>query len=151
MKQAKPVRMIGVNQEITERKRIERERARLITILEETMDFVGTAAPNGQVIYLNRTARGILGLSPNEDMSLISIRDFHPEWAWRILEKEGIPQAIEHGAWYGETALLRNDGTEFFVSQIVMSHKSTNGQVEYLSTVARDVNRTQTDGAGAAG
>ncbi len=56
-----------------------------------------------------------------------------------IMEQEGIPTAIENGLWEGETALLGPDGIEIPVSQVIMSHKSPDGDLEYLSTIMRDI------------
>ncbi len=125
--------------DITERKRAEAERARLIDILEATSDFVSTSTPDGELTYLNRAGRRMLGWPEDEAFDGREIPDVHPDWAFHIVKNEGIPAAIEHGTWEGETALLRSDGTEIPVSQVIMAHKSPAGQVEYLSTIIRDI------------
>jgi PAS domain S-box-containing protein len=69
----------------------------------------------------------------------MNIPEFHPEWAaYRILH-EGIPAAIREGVWQGETALLSRDGREIPISQVIIAHRNGHGEVDYLSTVARDI------------
>lgn len=125
--------------EVEERKRIERKQARLVAIIEATPDFVGTADINGQPIYFNRAAMKILGLVPNQAVPAMHLQDTHPAWAARRVMEEGIPHAIEHGTWSGETALLRKDGTEIPVLQSIVAHKGEDGKVSYLSTIMRDI------------
>jgi PAS domain S-box-containing protein len=66
------------------------------------------------------------------------IRDYHPEWAVRKVIEEGVPQAIAEGSWQGETALL-GDGREIPISQVIIAHRTKDGKLAYLSTVARDI------------
>ena len=65
--------------------------------------------------------------------------DRHPEWARAELEKEGLPTAARDGVWSGEIALLGPDGREIPISQVTLAHKSASGDVEFFSTVARDI------------
>jgi signal transduction histidine kinase len=52
---------------------------------------------------------------------------------------EGIPTALQTGLWNAETAFLSRDGTDIPISQVILSHKGPDGEVEFLSTVARDI------------
>ena len=125
--------------EIVERKRIEKEQARLVAIIEATPDMVATSDPNGHVLYYNRAGLRMLGFEPGLDVSTVRLLDTHPEWAAKLVAETGIPHAIEHGTWSGETALLRRDGREIPISQVIIAHKGSDGSVEYLSTIARDI------------
>jgi PAS domain S-box-containing protein len=140
----KVVGHVGINQEVTERKRVEAERARLIDILEATSDFVSTATPDGRLSYLNRAGKRMLGWPEDETFTGRHIPDAHPDWAYHLVETKGIPAAIAHSVWEGETALLRSDGAEVPVSQAIMAHKSPAGEVEYLSTIIRDISERKT-------
>jgi diguanylate cyclase (GGDEF)-like protein/PAS domain S-box-containing protein len=132
-------RTAKLSAEIAERIRIEQEQARLVAIIEATPDFVGTADLDGHLIFLNRAGLRMLGFEPGQDLSAARIAETHPEWAAKLVLEEGIPHAIEHGTWSGETALLRRDGREIPVSQVVIAHRGESGTVEYLSTIARDI------------
>jgi len=122
-----------------ERRHIEREQARLVAIIEATPDMVATGDPDGHVLYYNRAGLHMLGFEPGLDLSTVRFLDTHPEWAAKLVAETGIPHAIEHGTWSGETALLRRDGREIPISQVIIAHKGPDGSVEYLSTIARDI------------
>ena len=129
----------SLQQREAERQRAAATQARLTAILEATTDFVATADPEGQVLYCNRAGRRMLGLGDEEDVTGVRIGDTHPAWAAAIVWTEGIPAALRAGVWSGETAFLSRDGREIPVSQVILAHLSRSGQVEYLSTIARDI------------
>ena len=135
----RPLAILEINNDITERKQAEADRTRLIAILEATTDFVGMADVRGNTTYLNRAGRKLLGIDEGEDLAVTSISNYSPpQVATRIFD-EGIPAAMQDGTWSGETALLHRDGGEIPVSQVIIAHKTTDGTVEYLSTIARDI------------
>jgi len=128
-----------LQREIEDRKRAEAERTRLIAILESTSDMVSMATPDGTMAYINKAGRNLLGWADDEDLSERKIVDCHPEDMANTIVKEGLAIAAKTGVWAGETALLREDGTETPASQVVMAHKSPDGEVEYFSTIIRDI------------
>ena len=133
------IQMVGTVQDITEYKRADELRSRLIAIMEATSDFVAMADIHGNVLYYNKAARRILGIGEDEDIRGIRIPDTHPEWATKVVLEKGIPAAIRDGIWSGETVFLRRDGAEIPVSQVIIAHKDVKGAVNYLSTIARDI------------
>ncbi|XSG84570.1 MAG: EAL domain-containing protein [Methylohalobius sp. ZOD2] len=135
----RPLLAIGTVRDITEKKETKAAQHRLLAILEATPDFVSIASPQGKVLYYNHSARQLLGIDPEKDIDTIRIPDTHPEWAAHKVLEIGLPTAMREGTWEGETALLSRDGKEIPVSQIIIAHRDSNGQVEYLSTVARDI------------
>lgn len=142
----KVVAISGIARDITERKKKDQEQKRLVAILEATSDFVATADTHGRVLYYNRAAREMLGIGEYEDISNITVPETHPEWATRIILNEGIPTAAREGMWSGETAFLNREGKEIAVWQVIIAHKSFAGEVEYYSTIARDISiRKQTE------
>jgi PAS domain S-box-containing protein len=128
-----------LQQRETERQRAAATQARLTSILEATTDFVATADPEGKVLYFNRAARRMLGIGEQEDIAGIRIPDTHPAWASTVVLTVGIPAALQDGVWSGETAFLSRDGREIPVSQVILTQSSPSGQIEYLSTIARDI------------
>jgi PAS domain S-box-containing protein len=129
----------ALQREISERERAEAAHARLTAILEATPDIVISANPNGTAFYLNHAGRQVLGLTNDKDISGLKTLDFHPEWAREIISKVGSPSAFKNGSWAGETAILNRDGQEVHVSQVLIAHKNSEGGLEYLSTVMRDM------------
>jgi PAS domain S-box-containing protein len=129
----------ALQHEIGERKRAEREQARLTAILEATPDIVMSANRNGIPFYLNRAGHEILGVAQDRDISGMKTLYLRSEWANGILAKERLPEAIRNGSWAGETTIFTRDGKEIPVSQVLIAHKSPEGAVEYFSTVLRDM------------
>ena len=122
-----------------ERSRANETQARLAQIIESIPDFVSYASPDGQILFMNRACRESLGIGPKESVSRVRIHDLHPAWACEVIMKEGIPAAEKRGAWYGETALLKGDGKEIPVRQVIVAHRSPAGKIAYLSTVMHDI------------
>ncbi len=136
-----PVRMSGSIQDIHEHKQADASRERLAAVLEATTDFVGIVDSQRKTVYINLAGRKMLGIGEDEDILGTDIPSRHPEWAATIVMEKGIPTAIRDGVWVGETALLDPDGREIPVSQLILSHKNDDGDVEFLSTVTRDISR----------
>jgi PAS domain S-box-containing protein len=107
---------LELQQEVTERKQAEEERAKLIAILEATSDFVATASVDERIRYLNGAARKIFGFGKDEDLAGFTIWDTCPNWAYEIIHNEGIPIAIRDGVWIGETAFLSQNSAAGCIS-----------------------------------
>ncbi|WP_414569890.1 AAA family ATPase [Nostoc sp. CCY 9925] len=133
----------SLQSEIVERQRVEKDRDRLIAMLEATTDYVGMADSQGNVLWNNLQCHKLLGLSPDADLSSLSIANYHPQWALEMIQNQGLPTAIQDGTWVGENALLSSDGREIPVSQMIVAHKATDGSVEYFSTIIRDISEAK--------
>src|SRR5438067_12444613 len=131
--------VVALQREIGERERAEAAQARLTAILEATPDIVMSANPSGIPFYLNRAGHEILGVAQDRDIAGMKTLYLHPEWAREIFAKDGLQEAIRHGSWAGETTILARSGKEIPVSQVLIAHKSTEGEVEYFSPVFRDM------------
>ena len=124
--------------EVAQRREAEQERDRLVSILDATTDLVSMADPQGNLLYLNRAGRAMTGLG-NRHVSEIPIPRIHPVWAADLIMQQAIPTAIRDGSWSGDTALLTADGREIPVSQVILGHYDSTGQLQYLSTIMRDI------------
>ncbi|AFY44499.1 PAS domain S-box protein [Nostoc sp. PCC 7107] len=133
------VMTVGVSRDESDRQKAEKEKAKLLAILEAAPDFISTADLTGKVLYFNQAARRMLGLSETESFQGRNLSQNHPQWTNEIIMNQGIPESIRCGNWVGETALLGADGQEIPLSQLIIAHKSPDGKIEYLSTVARDI------------
>lgn len=138
-KKGSVVSTIGLCRDITEQRKDEEERDRLAEILEASTDPVGIADQQQNIIYINRAMREFVDPSSEIDVTQLKIIDLHPSWAIEILQKDGFPSASKYGVWLGETALLRHDGVEIPVSQLVISPKKSDVNVSYYATIMRDI------------
>ncbi len=125
--------------ESLERQKVEAVRFRFSAILENTSDLVSTATLDGQLTYLNRAGREMVGWGPKETLDGHVIADLHPAWALGRIESVGLPAAAASGLWEGETAIVLSDGTEAPVSQVILAHRAPDGALEYYSTIMRDI------------
>jgi rsbT co-antagonist protein RsbR len=92
---------------------------------------------HGNVLFINRGGRRLLGMTDDEPSGTVAAA--HPEWARKLVGEHAIPTAIRDGIWRGESALLTRDGREIPVSQVILCHRGSSGDVEFISTIIRDV------------
>ena len=129
----------SLKSELYTRKQLETELARLVRVLEASEDYIGLADANGKVIWNNPQLKQLTNIIDDCELANWSINKYHPKWAFEIIKNTGIPTAIKEGTWLGETALLTQDGREMPVSQLIIAHRSEGGEVEYISTVMRNL------------
>lgn len=129
----------GTGNDITEYQRSQQAQARFVAILEATTDCVMMADAQGLITYINLEGRQLLGVESEEDAIGKPIFSYHPAWAAAVVENQGIPTAMREGSWAGDTALLDAEGRDVPVSQVILSHRNSKGEVEFLSTVMRDI------------
>src|SRR4028119_847818 len=125
--------------EISDRKRAQKEQARLTAIIEATSDLVGVADASGRSIYLNKAGQKMLGISSEEAGSQFSINSMLAPSARAKFRDEIFPIALREGTWAGEILFLSRDGQEVPVSLVLIVHTTEAGEVEFISTIARDI------------
>jgi len=125
--------------DVTERKRREEHRRRLLTIVEASADGVEMADAEGRIMYANATCRALLGLEPDQDLAGLRISDFSdPRDAEELLST-----AAREGSWRGEVEVRRADGGMVPISQTVVVHRDETGEPAYYSTIMRDISARQ--------
>jgi PAS domain S-box-containing protein len=136
-----PIVFRGFSQDVTERRRLLDERERLAQILDATPDIVSMADIQGRVLYVNRAGRSLGQLPPDVNVERLglTVRACHPSGAWRHLESVAIPSALRDGVWVGESVLRTGTGAGIPVSQTILAHRSSDGTIERISTIARDI------------
>jgi len=133
------VGVLGAMRDITKRKRAEEAHTRFTKILESTSDFVAMSSAGGLIHYVNAAGRELLSWPGDKQMAGVHLSEIHPPWAAEIVFEIGIPTAIQEGTWTGETALLTTDQREIPVSQVIISHRNAHGDLDFLSTIIRDI------------
>ncbi len=133
------VGVLGAMRDISQRKRVEDAHARFTKILESTSDFVGMSSAGGLIHYVNAAGRELLDWPADRPIAGVHIGEIHPAWAAEIIIEHGMPTAVREGTWTGETALLTVDQREIPVSQVIISHRNAHGDLDFLSTIIRDI------------
>ncbi len=124
---------------IIEREQVEMAQRRLAAILEATPDLVTVTDINGHCLYCNAGARTLYSQATCDAACDDTIFCHYPSDVAQRLHDEAFPNAIASGLWEGEMVLRSRDGGELPVSQMVMAHRDSQGEVAYLSVVARDI------------
>jgi PAS domain S-box-containing protein len=125
--------------EIAKRKQAESEQQRLASILEATSDFVGIAAANGQVMYINKAGRKLVGIDEAFDVTQTRHESYYAEAIRPKILTEVAEAVLKDGIWQGESTLLSQTGREIPTSQLVLVHYDADNNVEYYSSIMRDI------------
>jgi PAS domain S-box-containing protein len=112
---------------------------RLASILEASPDFVGTMDSEGNPTYINPAGRALLGLAPADPMDSWSVAKQYTPEAKEQRDRVALPTALDRGVWSGESAFLPLNGESIPVAQVLIAHKDGDGNLQYLSSVARDL------------
>lgn len=130
--------------DITARKEVEDTRDRLAEILQATPDLVGIFTVDGIGIYLNSAGRDMLGVEVDDMPSPFPVWEYHPEPDRTRMRDQVLPAAIRDGYWSGEVKFRARDGREIPVSMVIVAHRTADGRVDHLSTIARDLTDQKT-------
>lgn len=137
-----PVKAVGTVQDISDLKLAEEAQRKLLDILDQSPDMIASATLDKETktTYINPAGRDYLGIAQDVPPPADAMQRAYPAWAYRKVVDEGIPAALKHGNWLGETALLqRATGREIPVSQLIIAHRDKQGQAVLLSTIIRDI------------
>lgn len=129
---------VSTGRDITARVRAEEARASLAAILEATPDLVAILEPEGSLRYLNGAGRQLLGLDAEADVSAYYVQDLFVDSTQQQIDQVFMT-VRQHGVWNGEIILRAAGGRKLPVSLVVMAHRDAVGNIEYLSTIARDI------------
>lgn len=114
------------------RERAEHARRRLTALVDATPDLVLTLDASSVITYANPAARATLGLQDSVGSNTRPIDELFPNW------KRIAIAAAESGSWSGESEFVTPEGRRP-VSQVVLVHRSPRGEIEFISTIARDI------------
>ncbi|HEO71305.1 MAG TPA: PAS domain-containing sensor histidine kinase, partial [Candidatus Hydrogenedentes bacterium] len=132
--------ILGLNIDITQRKRAELERARLATAIEQAAEIIFMTDPDGNILYVNPAFTRITGYPAGEVLG----RNL------RALDGDHSPDpslgemwdALRHGrTWHGRLAAHRKDGSLYEVERTISPVRDASGTVVNLVSVDRDVTR----------
>ena len=130
--------LLGLIEDITDRKAAEDEQARLLAILEATPDIVSMTDINGYHRYLNRAGQLTFNIKAEK------VRDFHlshlmhPDEVAKLTQ-EALPVAKEKGSWHGESVVRDCHQRNIPVSLVIIHHSAEAGAEEYFSSIMRDI------------
>ncbi len=124
-----------------DKQKVSDEARRLVDVIDRTPDLIAMSTPDGRVAYVNRAMRELLGVGDLPAADIKRERVYSPASLNQVL-RVGIPHALAHGTWHGETIWVKADGKEVPVSQVLIAHRQSDGSVT-LSTIARDISESK--------
>jgi diguanylate cyclase (GGDEF)-like protein/PAS domain S-box-containing protein len=135
----KLIGQVGSSEDITERVQQQRAQRMLTAIFEKSTDIVAQVSAQGQMLYLNPAGREMLQLKPDDPISQLRYDDFLPAHREPQVRDVIMPTALATGLWLGETSVLRGDGREIDVSEMLIVHRDDQQEIETFSIVMRDI------------
>lgn len=131
---------VSIGRDMTEQVRTRAERERMNAIIEATPDFVAIADDQGRLLYVNRAGHRMLNLPPSAgELGALKLEQLCPDEAARTQLHKALATARRKGLWEGETVFNAGDDNDIPVSQVVLAHTDAAGNVEFYSTIARDI------------
>lgn len=73
----KAERFSGIAQDISDEIAVLNEQQKLLTLVENSNDYMAIATPDGKKTYLNKAGRRLIGLDEKEDISKHTVHDFY--------------------------------------------------------------------------
>lgn len=70
-------------------------------LVENSLDFIGIASINGQVLYVNEAGKRLVGLESADDVTKTFIFDYVMEEGRKNLEERVVPALLRNRAWKG--------------------------------------------------
>ncbi len=135
----RPVTLL-VAQDVTRRNKAEAERLRLVSLIENSSDFIGLAALDGRLLYVNDAGLRLVGEESLEEAQERYVFDYLAEERAPGETHRVFPEVLERGSWTGRER-FRNLGTGAAIPLELHSFvvkDSGSGRDIALAVIARD-------------
>ena len=136
-----PLRMVGTDSDITERKQAEQElrenRALLKAVIEGTTDAIAVTDLDGRFVLVNPTVADWLGRPAEELVGRLEVECHPPATAARIVEDDRRVLAGENTGEFENTIVRDGTGVTYLAAKSVL--RDQRGEPVGLIGVARDI------------
>jgi PAS domain S-box-containing protein len=126
--------------DVTERKRVERDRENFVTVIENSTDFIGMCDLYGVPFFVNRAGLELVGLESIEEARTVMVQDFFfPEDQSKMMD-EFFPRVFEEG--HGEIEVRFRHfktGEARWMAYKVLKLGDAGDQAIGFATVSQDV------------
>ncbi|MFC4158106.1 diguanylate cyclase domain-containing protein [Chitinimonas lacunae] len=130
---------MAIAYDISRQKAAERERDRLHAVVESMPDMVGMATPDGQWFYLNPAGRRLRGIAADAPLDRLPLYSGYPDWAYQLVSRIGIPQALSGQPWEGETQCLNAEGRVIDVRQLIVAPSTGRNRADFIAIFSHDL------------
>ncbi len=88
----------GIVRDITERNRMEAERQKYVSLVENNSDFMAMASLSWELLYINKAGCELIGITP-EQVKGMEVRDFWDAASVPAVLKEALPVQVKGGSF----------------------------------------------------
>jgi len=129
-----------IARDITERKRIEADRQRLVSLVENSTDFIGICDMKFVPFYVNRAGLELVGLDSLDIACQTPVREFFFTEDQSRMMNEFFPSVMEHGDGEVEVRFRQfKTGAAIWMLYRVFALTDSDGNRIGLATVSRDI------------
>jgi PAS domain S-box-containing protein len=129
-----------IARDVTDRKRIEADREKFVTLIENSTDFIGMCDLEGVPFFINRAGLAMVGLDDLEEARRVPVASFFfPEDQQRIVH-EFFPSVLQTG--HGEIEIRFRHfktGEARWMAYKVLTLPGTDGRPVAFATVSQDI------------
>jgi PAS domain S-box-containing protein len=136
----RPVRMVGTTRDITEEVAGEEERARLVSVVEQTGDSILVADPDGTIMYVNPAFTRLYDYEPHEVVGR-NARLLNGGYYARPFWTDLLAAVSSRGTWSGTIFNWRRDGTPVEVESVISRIRDPAGRITSFVQADRDMTR----------
>ncbi|MHA4895737.1 PAS domain S-box protein [Pedobacter sp. PWIIR3] len=134
-------RFAGTARDITEDAKIRLSEQRLLALVNYNADHMSIADMQGNLIYMNRAARLLLGVPKEVDITLYSAKDFYTPDELQRVQHTIIPNIDSRAGWTGIIHLKRYQSDEQIPCQVnyILIKDPITGEIIGRGATARDL------------
>lgn len=107
-------------------------------MLDESSDCVITVDLQGQILFINKSGRRLLGLGETDNVTTMALPDIYPERESSVISEQTVPTAMREDAWRGESAIVNREGVEIVVAMAIQAHHRPDDTVDFLTITAHE-------------
>jgi PAS domain S-box-containing protein len=101
----------GIVRDITERKRVEEERQKFVSLVENSSDFIAVASLTWQILYINKAGQQLIGVEPAR-IAEMEVRDLWDEDTLPTILQEAVPAQLKGDSFRFQGRLRHAQGSE---------------------------------------
>ncbi|WP_442937061.1 PAS domain S-box protein [Nostoc sp.] len=127
--------------DLSERKQAQAEQQKLVSLVENSSDFIGIATLEGQLLYINDAGQKLVGLASLDEIRQKVVLDYVMPKDKAYFQKYILPTVLSEGRWQGEFCFCHlQTGQPIPVDCNIFTVTDNNtGQPIALATVTRNI------------
>lgn len=137
-------RILSVSRDVTETEQIDAAARRLVTLVEQSADFIGEAALDGSVSQINPAGMAMVGLFDPAAVKATRIAEYFTPAVRKAFESVAVPAIRSAGSWEGDLAFRHfQTGEAIPIFANIFPLRDASGAITSYGAVARDQRERQ--------